>query len=213
MKSSQQVHGIGFDFGRVLSNFNHDISLKELAKLSGQSIENTRENIFGNGLSSAHEDGTLSSSDFYQAVCSKLNITDLSEISFRNIWSSIFSPNPGISELLERLNPNIPRVVVSNTDPIHWQQIIQLPVMKTFFSDEAQWVLSFQVGVRKPGIQMYEAMCKRLVSQPEKVLYIDDIPEYVKTFRGIHGRATQYDCSKQTVMNLANILEEYGCLI
>lgn len=212
MYHTSSIQGIAFDFGRVLSDFNHLRAVGKLAEHAGCTLEETRDRIFKSGLSDAHESGKLTEHDFYTGVCSSLGITGMSEQTFRDIWQDIFLPNTGIQDLLRRLRPDLPKVVLSNTDPIHWEAIRKLPVMRGFFHDDTCLIRSYDVGARKPSAEMYEAMLARLELKPPSVLYIDDIFDYVHAFEAMGGVAEQYDCSKQSLRVLEEILARHNCL-
>ena len=103
--------------------------------------------------------------------------------------------------------------VLSNTDPIHWSKIRQLPAMREFFADDRACSLSFKVGARKPDTLMYQDALRWFdIRTPKDVLYIDDVAEYVKTFADMGGRAMQYNCSLEPIDRLETALHDAGAL-
>ncbi len=78
--------------------------------------------------------------------------------------------------------------LLSNTDPLHFGYILStFPVIKAF----DQWILSYEVGFKKPAIQIFQRAIEWASVKPEKILYIDDTEEYVEVagslgIQGIH---------------------------
>jgi HAD superfamily hydrolase (TIGR01509 family) len=43
-----------------------------------------------------------------------------------------------------------------------------------------KWILSYEVGFKKPAIQIFQKAMEWASVKPEKILYIDDTKEYVE---------------------------------
>lgn len=207
------IRGIIFDFGRVIAGFDHLKACRALGEQAGIDSDEVYARLFNAGLTTLHESGELTSRDFYVRSCETLDLTDLSFEKFSDIWKDIFIESAGFSELMVRVRPDIPRCILSNTDPIHWSAIRKLPDIQTWFPDPDDWVLSFQVGARKPDVRMYEGALKRLDSQASDMLYLEDVPGYREAFRSLGGTAEAYDCSIDPVEKLLSIFSRYDLLI
>jgi putative hydrolase of the HAD superfamily len=59
-----------------------------------------------------------------------------------------------------------------------------------------EWILSFEVGAKKPRQRIYEAIFEKMNIRPGEVFYIDDIPKYVEVAKhlGIGGMVFKNAC-------------------
>lgn len=211
MHTSPAISGILYDFGNVLSRFDHGKSCRRLGERCGMSGQEVRTLLFP-ALTQRHETGELPARAFYAEVCSVLGLSGMEFSVFEEIWNNIFTQNPGIEALIGRVRPSVRRAIVSNTDPIHWKRIKLLPVMQRYFSDPALLTLSYQVGARKPDRAIFDDALARIGLPVDGVVYVDDIPEYAAAFKALGGNAIQYDCSKDPIDVLEEGLAKYGLL-
>src|SRR3990167_3241408 len=108
----KHLKGIIFDWGNVLGLFSHEKVHRKLA-----------------------EHCPLSQREFYIEVRQQLQLT-LSYEEFLSVWRScILGDNPEIGDVLRRLDPLVPICILSNTDPIHWEAVGALPVVRRFFNE------------------------------------------------------------------------------
>lgn len=207
------INALMLDFGRVLADFDHEFAAASIAARAHCTKRAVLEMVFASSLMSDHETGKISSSEFYLNVCEACGIPPelMRENEFKQMWGNIFSDNPGVRKVLAKLRPNVPIVLVSNTDPIHWEVIEKLPVVHEQFSEDQQ-ILSFRIGAKKPDRRMFDAALSALGSSPETTLYIDDIQQYLDAFAELGGTTAHYDCSQQGAGQLERILQSYSLL-
>jgi HAD superfamily hydrolase (TIGR01509 family) len=67
-----------------------------------------------------------------------------------------------------------------------------LPILQTF----DKWILSHEVGSKKPSIEIFQKAMEWASVKPEKILLIDDIQRHVEVaislgMQGIHFRSAQ----------------------
>lgn len=216
--SKPQIKGIIWDFGNVLARFDHSKACKKLAKYSTVSPEDIFEVFFGknNSLVKLHESGRLSSQEFFLAGQKAAHLAE--NLSFREfciIWKDIFQENNGVESIIDKIRPDLKRCILSNTDPIHWSAIEQLPVMKKYFSNSALLVRSYISGARKPDIKIYRDALKCLgfaETGAKHVLYIEDTAEYRDAFERMGGNVLSYNCSKDTLAQLEAGLIKFDVL-
>ena len=110
---------------------------------------------------------------------------------FCDLWSTIFYPEPLISEgFLAALHRRYRMVLISNTNDIHFRMIERTyPLLRQF---DAR-VLSFRVGALKPDERVYAAAVQEAGCRPEECFYIDDIPEFVEGGRRYGLDAVQFE--------------------
>lgn len=206
-----QIKGMIFDFGRVLANFDHQKTCQKLGSMTHIAPEDVFQKIFKENIEKRFDEGKLSSLEFWKEVNHVLK-ADISFEKFAEAWGDIFSPNPEIEMILGKLRQNLGRVVLSNTNPLHWEYIEKLGVMRQFFSEKEKLVLSFEIGAKKPAEIMYKKALERLQLKAEEVLFLDDVKEYAEAFRKLGGNAIVYDCTEQSANELLESLNQYGVL-
>jgi glucose-1-phosphatase len=179
-----------FDLGNVILPFeNRQIADKLHARSCGDC---TPDEIFRylfdlrTGSINPYEEGCCSSLDFFFDVKSRFAL-DCDFDEFSSIWNHIFSENVEVSRVIADLKAKgFPLFLLSNTNELHFEHILdRYPVVHLM--DE--WILSFEVGAKKPKKRIYEAIFEKMDVSGDEVFYIDDVEEYVATARsmGIDG--------------------------
>lgn len=181
-----------FDLGNVILPFEH----RQIAtKLHAQSIDLERYSAkdifdvmfdFEQGLVNPYEEGLMSSDEFFSELKHAFRL-DMDLDAFKDIWNPIFSENFMVNDAIAYLKEKgYPLFLLSNTNELHFSYIIEkYPVVHLF--DE--WLLSFEVGAKKPKRRIFESIFEKKDIQPGEVFYIDDIPQYVEAAQqlGIQG--------------------------
>jgi glucose-1-phosphatase len=181
-----------FDLGNVILPFEH----RQIAvKLHERSMDKTifaPQRLFDvmfdfeNGLVNPYEEGLMSSAEFFTELKHQFRL-DMDMDTFKDIWNPIFRDDPQVNETIVYLKEKgYPLFLLSNTNELHFSYIIEkYPIIHSF--DE--WLLSFEVGAKKPKQRIYEAIFEKMDVQPREVFYIDDIPQYVEVAKelGIEG--------------------------
>ena len=99
---------------------------------------------------------------------------------FEALWSSHFTLNEEAVELARSLEGRLRRVLLSNTNALHWAFLRpRLPVLERFDG----LVLSHEVGLVKPEREIYEAALRLSGARSGRAIFFDDIPEYVTAAR------------------------------
>jgi glucose-1-phosphatase len=181
-----------FDLGKVILPFEHRQIASKLWQRSRNSGKLTEEDIFRdlfdmeNGAINRYEEGLSSSEEFFVEVRKRYDLA-LEFEEFSEIWNNIFWGNPEVNEIIVYLKAKgYPLFLLSNTNELHFCYVLdRYPIVHVF--DE--WILSFEVGAKKPHKRMYDAIFEKTDVERGKVLYIDDIDAYVSAARsyGIQG--------------------------
>jgi HAD superfamily hydrolase (TIGR01509 family) len=178
----QQIHAIAFDLGGVLVKVDHDRFCRGLAPLGAGPLEKVYAAIFGSDLEAGYDTGHLSSREFYQRVRGYFGLA-LTYPKFCALWNGIFDPMEGMAETVARLQQRYPLFLVSNTNPLHFRYVRQrFPLLGHF----RRFILSFQVGSRKPEPGIYQALIREVGQPPRRCLYVDDQLPFVEAARN-HG--------------------------
>lgn len=197
------------DVGRVIAGFDHLKPCAWIASKTGHSAEWVRKCLFSpHGPAIRHEEGS-SSQQFFDEVCILTGL-DTDFDSFAHVWSDIFTESQDIGRILGHIESHVSMGIVSNTDPLHWHRLKNLPVIKEHFTHPEQITASFEVKNRKPNVEIYQHALKALGADITQTLYIDDVEQYVKAFRLMGGKAEVYNCEEHKPLRLERILKHYG---
>jgi putative hydrolase of the HAD superfamily len=180
-----------FDLGNVILPFNHYQIAEKLSQFTKNSDFQDPKKIFSylfnfeNGAINGYEVGKVSSLDFFQSLKEHLQLT-LSFEEFIPIWNDIFWENEEVSEIIRLLKGKKRLGLLSNTNPLHFDYILsKFPVVKVF----EKWLLSHDVGFKKPALEIFQSAIEWASVEPEKILFIDDMKTHVEVAvsLGIHG--------------------------
>jgi glucose-1-phosphatase len=198
-----------FDLGKVILPFEHRQIASKLWQRSRSNRKLTEETIFNdlfdleNGTVNRYEEGLSSSEEFFLEVRKRYDLV-LEFEEFSEIWNNIFWDNPEVNEIIIYLKAKgYPIFLLSNTNELHFSYVLdRFPIVHVL--DE--WILSFEVGVKKPHKRIYDAIFEKMDVEREKVLYIDDIDAYVSAARSYGIQGLVYT----TPDDLRNVLRQHG---
>jgi putative hydrolase of the HAD superfamily len=176
-----------FDLGNVILPFEHHQIAVKLHEASLVKDRFTPDDIFRylfdhqKGFVNAYEEGLISSRDFFKELKERYKL-ELEPEDFKEIWNDIFEEDAGVSEIILYLKEKgYPIFLLSNTNELHFSYVMErYPIIHHF--DE--WILSFEVGAKKPQEKIYDVIFERKSLERHEVLYIDDIPDYIKAAAG-----------------------------
>ncbi|MGB4223714.1 MAG: HAD family phosphatase [Syntrophorhabdus sp.] len=181
-----------FDLGNVILPFEHRQIAVKLHEKSTKKEAFTPEQLFDvmfdlqNGLINPYEEGLMSSAEFLSNLKRQFRL-DIDMNAFSNIWNPIFRDDPEVNKVIFYLKEKrYPLFLLSNTNELHFSYIMEnYPIVHWF--DE--WLLSFEVGAKKPKQRIYDAIFEKMDVKPNEVFYVDDISKYVETAQqlGLHG--------------------------
>lgn len=179
-----------FDLGRVLVNVDAARGIFALLNRSLKQgpAESAVKMLWQDDLFKEYNAGRLSPHQFYHALCRKFEL-DITFDSFTELWCDVFTPMPGMEELLRRLSGTLPLGLLSDTDPVHWQYLLQKYPMLGLI---AKPTLSFETGLLKPSPESFLTAAKNTVAPPENCLFIDDVMENVEGARRVGMDAVHF---------------------
>ncbi len=187
-----------FDLGRVLVYFDFTIAYRALTDFCPYPAAEMPKRLFTTDLVRRLETGRIGADEFH-AGFSELFGLDLDYASFSRIWTSIFTHELLPESLIESLAKRYRLVLLSNTNPIHFEMIRAAYPHLRHFHD---LVLSYEVGALKPEEAIYRAAIDRAGCKPEECFYTDDIPEFVEGGRRAGLDAVQFESHEQLLREL-----------
>lgn len=178
---------IFFDLGNVLIFFDHQKMCRQVAGLCGLEFERVQDLLLQYG--DAYERGTIDNKKVHEELCrlcAKLVPFD----ALMHALSDIFEPNLPVIDLAEKLKEKGHRLfLLSNTCEAHFTYAsTQFAFLKNFDG----FVLSYEVGARKPEKEIYEKALHIAGCEQGECFYIDDVLPYVASAKSMNIDAEQY---------------------
>jgi FMN phosphatase YigB (HAD superfamily) len=188
-----------FDLGRVIVPFEFERGYTKLEALCGIPAAEIPGRLSHTGLVPRFESGQIEPRDFVRQLSNHLNL-ETSYENFCEIWSSIFLPETLIpEEMLQGIARNYPLILLSNTNPIHFEMIREnYPLLRHFHS----FVLSYEVGAMKPSPLIYQKAIEAAGCRPAECFFTDDIQDYVEGAKQQGIDAVQFQSAAQIDRNL-----------
>jgi len=187
------IEVILFDLGNVILPFNHFQIAEKLSRFSQKKEFQDPHRIFSylfdlqEGIINDFDVGKVSPPDFFQSVKENLDLS-ISFDEFVPVWNHIFVEDQEVSQIILSLKERWRLGLLSNTDPLHFNHIVlRFPVMRAF----DKWILSYEVGSKKPAVEIYQKAIEWAKVDPQKILFIDDTKKHVEVavslgMQGIH---------------------------
>lgn len=159
-----------FDLGGVLAEFGGVERMRSLAGLDDD------EELWRRWLTCEwvrrFERGTCTPEAFAAGVVADWELSLTGEAFLTEFREWLVGPLPGAEELVTQTRAaRVPVAVLSNTNAVHWEAgASQWPLVSMF--DRA--FLSFELGLVKPDLEIFEHVVADLDVEPAQVLFLDD---------------------------------------
>jgi FMN phosphatase YigB (HAD superfamily) len=200
---SSKISVITFDLGNVLVKVDHLRFCRRLADLAGLSPQEVYAQVFESSLEPGYDTGRITSREFYERVMAHFGVT-LTYARFRELWCDIFDPMEAMAAVVAHLALRFPLFLLSNTNSLHFDYIRER--FDAILQQFQAFILSFEVGSRKPEAAIYQALIQRVSRPPEKILFLDDKVIFVDAAREQGLAAWQF----RSPQELQQDLERHG---
>ncbi len=187
---STETKAIIFDLGRVIVNIHIERGIfgQLTSRHNGEQVEQLLLRLMSEELIWLECCGKIQPEEFHRQLCDKYQL-DFDYHQFVELWVNIFTPIEGIPQLIDELRSHYPLGLLSDTDILHWEHILQLCPFLTRFENPT---LSYQVGVTKPDPLIYQRAAENVGFPLEQCLFIDDMPRNVEGARACGMQAIQF---------------------
>jgi FMN phosphatase YigB (HAD superfamily) len=187
------IEVIFFDLGNVILPFNNYQIAEKLCRFSQKEEFQEPGKVFSylfdlrEGVINPFDMGMVSPQEFFQSVRNHLGLSITFE-QFIPIWTDIFVEDQEVSEIIRSLKGKWRLGLLSNTDPLHFRYIVStFPIVSAL----EKWILSYEVGFKKPDAQIFQKAIEWASVEPQKILFIDDTKGHVEAsislgMQGIH---------------------------
>jgi glucose-1-phosphatase len=188
------IKTILFDLGNVIVPFDFKRAYARLGPLCGCEASDIPSRIRSTDLVTRFETGQVGPEQFVEEFSAVLGLKITHE-EFRDLWTCIFLPHPLVTEaLLEKLASRYRLMLLSNTNPIHYEMVrANYPLLRHFHD----YVLSFEAGSLKPSSGIFKTALRRAQCDPDECFFIDDILINVEAARKHGMDAVQFQNSAQ----------------
>jgi FMN phosphatase YigB (HAD superfamily) len=150
--------------------------------------------------------GRLSTSDFFRRAEAAAGLSPLPDDLWTPAWRDIFEPLPDALAALARVRPGVPRILVSNTNSLHWEGVLRVADV-TRLVDAC--VLSFREGRAKPDPAFFATALAEAGVRAREAVFADDHVENVEAARRLGLDAFTVESPRQ----FAEELSERGLLV
>lgn len=202
------IENIILDLGGVIINLNQELTQKAFQQLFSSNYNEVftqakLENIF-----EKYETGECSTSEFIGFF--KNYKQELSTHELQTAWNSMLLGIPlQRIELIKRLVKQYNVYLLSNTNEIHYNFIENYYQQEfadgTFQSLFKKAYLSYNIGLRKPSVEIFEFVLNDDKLNPEKTLFIDDSLEHIDSALKLGIKAQYLNLDKhETLTNIFN---------
>ncbi|WAJ70931.1 HAD family hydrolase [Catenovulum adriaticum] len=152
----------------------------------------------------AFESGQMDEDTFIKNIITEFKLP-IDYQTFKQSYSGwIKGMFSGVAELLKQLKPQYQLACLTNTNTLHWQEVVNTGVIDLIDTP----FVSFEMGEVKPEVSIYQIMLAQLNRSPDRVLFLDDnqINVDAATACGICAyRVVGFEQVKQTLIEL-NVL-------
>jgi len=189
------------DLGGVVVDFDSDRLVHQAAQLIGRPFDEVQKVVYHDDLLLPFELGQVKPLEYYEGLKAKLKLPWSYE-QFVRIWNDIFTENPDMAVVLERLRQRHKLLALTNTNTLHITHMkATIPALALFHD----WIASCDVGLRKPDPKIYQLALERGGARPEFTVYIDDRPELVEAGRRAGLTAIRFENGQQLEHDLRQI--------
>ena len=208
------IEVILYDLGNVILPFNHFQIAEKLSRFSQRIEFQDPAKIFSylfdfeKGAINGYEVGKVSSLEFFQSLKEFLQLS-LSLEEFIPIWNDIFLENQEVSQIILSQKGKWKLGLLSNTNPLHFDYILsKFPIIRVF----DQWILSHEVGFKKPAVEIFQKAIEWAKVKPRKILFIDDMKEHVEVAISLGMQGIHFVSAEQLKEQLSSKLESMKTL-
>ncbi len=198
MDQPSPINVILYDLGNVILPFDHYQIAEKLSGFCQRKALRDPQEIFTylfdfqRGIVNGFDLGEIPPRDFFQTLKEHLALS-ISYDQFIPIWNDIFWENVEVSRIILSQKGRWKLGLLSNTNPLHFDYILsKFPTIRAF----DRWILSYEVGSKKPAVEIFQKAIAWAAVESRKILFIDDIEKHVEVaislgMEGIHFISAQ----------------------
>lgn len=205
---TENIKNIIFDLGGVLLNIDYNLTINSFKKLGMNNFDGLFTQAAQIKLFDRLDTGHLTPGEF-RAQLRKLSGIELTDQQIDDAWNAmLLDMPPQRITMLENVRKHYRIFLLSNTNAIHYPVYNASLQQKFGFADlsalfEAQY-LSYQVGMRKPDVRIFELVLRENKLNPDETLFIDDTLQHFEGAQKAGLHAFHLDVNSMDVLDLFN---------
>ena len=171
-----------FDLGNVILKHSEEVLFDSISAACADPLQ-AREHM--KDMFAMGGGDLLPNRQFFDNIRERIGFTQDYD-AFERLWSSHFTHDTEMEDLVEVLASLYRLVILSNTNDAHWKYLnAEYPIMKV----PAKLYTSFELGLEKPNLAIYRAVLEAEQRPPQDCIFVDDRAENVAAAStlGIHG--------------------------
>jgi len=161
-----------FDLGNVIVNVDKEEALRIFSDITGEPVEKLVDFPESN-LEKNFEKGKIAIEDYIAGLKRRFNLTnEVNKEELIEIWASCFKLNEQMIELVKKIDRNIKKGILSNTNPLHIESIKKNYDIFGYFD---YLFFSYDLGYVKPDKRIYTSVMSKLKAKANEIIFIDDL--------------------------------------
>ena len=178
------IQHIIFDLGGIFINLNYALTATAFRQLGVPNFDELFTQHHANPLFAKLETGEVSEEQFYQQIRAITSVP-LTDAQIAEAWNAMLLDMPMERIVwLQQVARQYPIYLFSNTNAIHYQQLMQIcrrDLGEIDFNGLFRFAgYSHQLGYRKPDAASFRLLLQQLNIEPNHTLFIDDTPGNIK---------------------------------
>jgi len=170
------IEFVYFDLGNVLASFDVERACQNVAQRWNVDPAIVRQTLWASGAQDRFEHGHVDDEAFAaiarEGLGLGLELAPTKELL--DLLSDMFEPVAEMEKLVDDVRHSGTKLgILSNTCAAHWRWILECdyPSLRGPFH---QVVLSYELGVMKPNLAIYQAAEESAAVEPDAILFLDD---------------------------------------
>jgi FMN phosphatase YigB (HAD superfamily) len=189
---NNRFDAIILDLGGVLINLDYALTITRFKSLGMDDFHAVYSQMTQTDLFDRFETGQISQQTFINALLRQLPAgTGAHQVV--DAWNAMILDVPKQSiDLLNELSRTFPLFLLSNTNELHmpvvyaeWKKVSPHSISAYF----QKVYLSYEMGLRKPHVEIFEKVCLDQNLQPNRTLFIDDSIQHIQGARQLGLKA------------------------
>jgi len=193
------INTIIFDFGDIFVNLNKEASIEAFRKLG---LEGPVEELVE--LNDKLEKGQIHEDDFLNGFLKYIPNASVDEI--RAAWNMVIGDFPlERLEFLQMLCGRYRMFLLTNTDQIHiahFEELVGPTFAGDFYRCFEKVYYSYEMGMRKPDVEIFNYIIRKHDLSPKRTLFIDDKAENTDAARQAGLQVWNLQVGQEDVVHL-----------
>lgn len=203
---TNKYKNIIFDLGGVILNIDYNLTVKAFTQLNTPNFDSLFSKAKQTDLFDLFEKGQITPFEFRKRLRIQLN-SELTDEAIDNCWNALLLDLPlERLQLLQKLAITHRTFLLSNTNEIHINRFNIYLKERFNVADLSNYFekvyLSYEVGMRKPDVEIFHKVLNDNNLEPEETLFIDDSGQHIQTAKKIGIKTYLLDVNAESILDL-----------